>query len=359
MDFAFWNISSLRGFTSMLVIIDASTRMLWLFCTASKTPPMHIIQYFFDVLDREQCSPKTIRVDEDGALARSTDFTDYLIHHRITLDTTGGYSSFLNGKLEHPHQTIAQIVRAMIINSGHNMNTWCYCTETAADIYRLTYHTALQKSPHEAWYNIKPCISHLRVWGCVVYIHNHNPKKSDDRVTKGFFMGFTKSRLLIHWLDPTTNTVKLACAVHFDEYNTPTSSTDHISPGSILLRDPSISNLPSTPDYTIDISNRPYLNTPPFDITLHLPPSGTPLGCTITTCSYNNLPYITTCQRSTPLYKLLLQHGPHNSTYWVLSLNNKEFSMASTLVTYLSTLQQPLQPCKIPCILARRKHIPT
>jgi hypothetical protein len=322
MDFAFWNISSLHGFTSMLVIIDASTRMLWVFCTASKTPPMRIIQYFFNVLEQEHCFPKTIHVNEDGTLARFTDFTDYLIHQHITLDTTGSYSSFLNGKVERPHQTIAQIVRAMIINSGHNMNTWCYCAETAADIYHQTYHSALQKSPYKAWYHIKPSISHLRVWGCVVYIQNHNPKKSDDRVTKGFFMGFTKSRLLVRWLDPTTNTVKLTCAVHFDEYNTPTSTTDHISPGSILLRDQSSTDLPSTPDYTIDISDHPYLDTPPFDIQLSIPPSSTPIGSTITTCSYNKLPFIATYQRGTPLSKILLQHGFHNSTCWILSINN-------------------------------------
>jgi hypothetical protein len=358
MDFAFWNIPSLRGFTSMLVIIDASTRMLWLFCTASKTPPMQIIQYFFDILAREECSPKIIRVDEDGALARSTDFTDYLIKLRITLDATGGYSSFLNGKVERPHQTLAKIVRAMIINAGHHMNTWCYCAETAADIYWVTYHSALQKSPYEAWYNIKPCISHLRVWGCVVYVQNHQAKKSDDRVTKGFFMGFTKSRLLIHWLDPTTTTVKLACAVYFDEYNTPTSTNDHISPGSILLHDPSSTNLPSTPDYTIDISDHPYLDAPPFDIQLTLPPSGSPIGCTITTCSYNNLPYIETFQRNTQLHKLLLQHGTYNSTYWLLSINNKEFSTAYFSHIFKNTPTTP-SPYYHPMYLARRKHTST
>ncbi len=71
---------------------------------------MHIITYFFDILSKEKCHTKTIHVGEEGSLARNTEFTTYLINSRITLDTTGGYSSFLNGKVERPHQTISQLV---------------------------------------------------------------------------------------------------------------------------------------------------------------------------------------------------------------------------------------------------------
>ncbi len=177
-DFAFWDVTSLRGFTSMLCIIDAQTRMLWVFCTASKGPPIHIIDYLLDMLLKDNCQPSTIRVDEEGSLARCTDFTKFLIQRRLTLETTGGHSSFLNGKIERPHRTLSQMVRAMIINAGHSPTTWCYCAETAADIYRYTYHTAIKKTPYEAWYGKPPSISDLRVWGCVVYIKEPDPKKS-------------------------------------------------------------------------------------------------------------------------------------------------------------------------------------
>jgi hypothetical protein len=291
MDFAFWDIPSIHHFSGMLVIIDAKTRMLWLFCTSSKRPPMHIISYFFYILSKENRTPKTIRVDEDGSLARNAEFTSYLLHHRVTLDTTGGYSSFLNGKVERPHQTISQLVRAMILNSGHTPDLWCYCAETAADIYRYTLHSAINTSPYEAWYGTKPSISDLRVWGCVVYVKVPSPKKSEDRVTRGYFMGFTKSCLLIHWLDPASRHVKHAFAVKFDEYCTPTSSTDHISPGSLLLssQSPPIVHLP---EFTINVSDQPSFASPIFHITVLLPSQGTPLGCTIMTCTYHNLPYI-------------------------------------------------------------------
>jgi hypothetical protein len=78
MDFAFWDVPSIRHFSGMLVIIDAKTRMLWLFCTSSKRPPMHIISYFFDIMSKENCTINTIRVDEEGSLARNAEFTNFL-----------------------------------------------------------------------------------------------------------------------------------------------------------------------------------------------------------------------------------------------------------------------------------------
>jgi hypothetical protein len=78
MDFAFWYITSRRMFTSVLAIIDAKKRMLWLFCTSSKKPPIHILRWFFANLRREKRTLANIHVDENGALASSAAFATYL-----------------------------------------------------------------------------------------------------------------------------------------------------------------------------------------------------------------------------------------------------------------------------------------
>jgi hypothetical protein len=209
--------------------------MLWAFPTASKGAPIDILDYFFCLLEKENVVICSVRVDEDGALANSSDFTSFLTRHHITMETTGGYASFLNGKVERPHRTLASMVRAMLLNSGLPTSLWCYAAETAADVYRYTYHSALGKTPYEAWYNTKPHVDHLRVWGCYVYVRVPSPKKLDHRVQRGHFLGFTKSRLIIRWYDPTTKVVKHASAVRFDEYNTPLTTTDKLSPGALIL----------------------------------------------------------------------------------------------------------------------------
>ena len=77
--------------------------MLWNFPTASKRPPLTILDYFFSLLRHKGIIVKTVRVDEDGALANSLEFTDFLVQHGIIMETTGGFASFLNGKIERPH----------------------------------------------------------------------------------------------------------------------------------------------------------------------------------------------------------------------------------------------------------------
>jgi hypothetical protein len=78
MDFAFWDIPSRRMFTAVLAIIDAETRMLWIFCTSIKKPPIHILLWLFDNLRREKRMKSNIRLGEDGVLYGSTAFATYL-----------------------------------------------------------------------------------------------------------------------------------------------------------------------------------------------------------------------------------------------------------------------------------------
>jgi hypothetical protein len=93
MDFGFWDNFSSHMFTDMITIVDAKTKMLCLFCTSSKKPPIHILRWFFANLRREKRSLANIRVDEDGALDRSAAFVTYLRDEKqLNLETTGGYA---------------------------------------------------------------------------------------------------------------------------------------------------------------------------------------------------------------------------------------------------------------------------
>jgi hypothetical protein len=83
----------------------------------------------------------------------------------------------------------------------------------------------------------------------------------------------------------------------------------------------------------------PHFESSIFSFELFLPKKGTPLGCVISSDTYYNLPYIASFIAGTPLAQNLLQHGAHNSTLWVLSINSEEFITAEALVTYLRSLQ--------------------
>jgi hypothetical protein len=103
-----------------------------------------------------------------------------------------------------------------------------------------------------------------------------------------------------------------------------------LSPGALILSGIN----PSLPDISscVDISDHLHLGTPPFMISLAMPPQGSGLCCLLCTDTYHNLPYISSFASATPLSQHLLLHGQHNSSFWMLSLDSKEFITAVSVV---------------------------
>ena len=68
MNFVFYNVTSIRGFTSMLNVVYKNTRMIWLFTNVSKWSTIRNINSILTTLKNEQQPWKLVRVNEDGAL---------------------------------------------------------------------------------------------------------------------------------------------------------------------------------------------------------------------------------------------------------------------------------------------------
>ena len=65
MEFAFCNVTSVRGFTSILTGVFSNNIMIWLFHTASKLSPVRIILFILTTLNNKQHPCKCVRVDEE------------------------------------------------------------------------------------------------------------------------------------------------------------------------------------------------------------------------------------------------------------------------------------------------------
>ena len=140
MDFFFMNTISIRGFTSILNIVDAKTRKLWLFNTPSKTPPLDIVRFFLKQLFRMGRPVSHIRTDLGGELAGSAEFCAMLKDEfQIALERTGTYSSWMNGKVERHNQTVTEMIRVGNIDHGLGDELWCCKAEDAAQKYMLYF----------------------------------------------------------------------------------------------------------------------------------------------------------------------------------------------------------------------------
>ena len=119
MDFAFFNVESIYGFTSKFVSIFSATSYSFVSSFRSKHPFLDILKFLVAKLGNQDKKATFIRVDENGALLRSFKFMNTCHNMNIIVQTTGGYSSSLNSKSEQPNKRLANITRALLLNSSH------------------------------------------------------------------------------------------------------------------------------------------------------------------------------------------------------------------------------------------------
>jgi len=90
MNFSFYNVVIIHGFTAVFDVICASTWYQFSFLTSSKRVPLDTLTWLLYILEKEDKDVCIVKVDEDGVLARSCKFFNLLQKCSISLQTTGG-----------------------------------------------------------------------------------------------------------------------------------------------------------------------------------------------------------------------------------------------------------------------------
>ncbi|MGB0424036.1 MAG: hypothetical protein ACPGED_06935, partial [Flavobacteriales bacterium] len=171
MDFAFMPVVSIRGFTAFLAMKDAATNYTWVFVTHNKRPPLDIIQFFLLSLKKENRTTRFVRVDEDGALARSTAYCKLLLNNTIKMQTTGGRASSLNGKSESLNKIAKHTVASILASANMDPMFWCFAMVHGNNVIRsLSLNPNKTMTAKEAWTAKKPKWSEFRIPFCDVYV---------------------------------------------------------------------------------------------------------------------------------------------------------------------------------------------
>ena len=77
-----------------------------------------------------------------------------------------------NGIAERKNRTIMEAARAMLHDQDIPMHIWAEAARTVVYVQNHTRHRVLENNtPEEAFSSKKPEVSHLRIFGCPVYIH--------------------------------------------------------------------------------------------------------------------------------------------------------------------------------------------
>ena len=91
---------------------------------------------------------------------------------------------------------IMEAAREMLHDQYLSTHLWEEDARKVVYVQNRTPHRVLEnKTSEESFFNKKPKFSHLRIFGCLVYVHIPNEKRTklDPLGKKGIFVGYNES----------------------------------------------------------------------------------------------------------------------------------------------------------------------
>ena len=167
--------------------------------------------------------PKWIRFDNGKELINDK-LKKLAADEGIIIEASAPYSPSQNGVAERFNRTLLEIARAMLIAGNLPTFLWDEAVAHAAYLRNRAPTRALNgKTPYEAWHDKRPNVSHLREFGCDVWVldESKNRTKLDPKSKKMTFVGFMDGSKSIRYYDQKTRSIKVSRNVAFNENQDP------------------------------------------------------------------------------------------------------------------------------------------
>ena len=213
-------------FKYFMVLIDASSKWSYVCLLSSRNQAFakllgQIIRLRAEFPDY---SIKKIRLDNAGEFT-SKAFNDYCMSIGITVEHPVAHVHTQNGLAESLIKRIQLIARPMLMRSKLPVSAWGHAVLHAAALIRIRPSSYHKVSPLHLVHGQEPNISHLKIFGCAVYVPIAPPQrtKMGSQRRMGIYVGY-ESPSIIKYIEPLTGDVFTArfADCHFDETLFPT-----------------------------------------------------------------------------------------------------------------------------------------
>ena len=269
---------------------------------------------------------------------------------------TGRSGSSFNGLVERPNRTIANAVRAKLLNAGLSDKFWCYAAEDTNFKLRRMLHTAIKITPYQAWHGNKPQYTDMKIWGSHVYIVNTDVTrmKLDNRTYVGLFMKFSATTKIIVYYNPTTQKFGRTSHAYFDELNIGVhQNLPATTVGKQLVQTyPDIPTDIQMTEVQSDIVNLPILQEPAVTFEVYLPPIDASCPIKFYDDDKYGLPYVRNIPKTSPIGQQLPAAALKQQ--WILSIENEEPIHAQSAHKELTRLRTSHANRKIKITMAPR-----
>ena len=186
-------VSSLAGSLYYVTFIDDSTRKLWVYFLKKKSEVFDTFRKWKAMVENETgLKIKRVRSDNGGEY-RDNRFREFCVNNGIKMEKTVPMTPQQNGIAERMNRTLNERARSMRIHAGLPKMFWAEAVNTAAYLINRGPSIPLDgKLPEEVWSGKEVNLSHLRVFGCISYVHIDSAERSklDAKSNKCVFVGY-------------------------------------------------------------------------------------------------------------------------------------------------------------------------
>ena len=218
--------ASSSGKKYMVTFVDDYSCSCATYFMAHKSDTFAMFKQFHAKVTGETGERIGVLKTDGGVEYRSKEFVQYLISHQIEHEVTVPASPEMNGLTERMNRTILEKAKCMCAHAGLPCSLWAEAASTATYMYNQLPNMPLKgKSPHKVWYNRKPDLSNLRVFGCVAYalVPAAKRRKFDDHTMKMKFLSYHEGHRGYKLMEQGGTCVFYRTDVTFDEDNFPLS----------------------------------------------------------------------------------------------------------------------------------------
>jgi hypothetical protein len=145
---------------------------------------------------------KILRLDNGGEYT-SKEFVNFCKDVGIKRELNTPYNPQQNGVAKRKNRTILEVVKTMIHDQDLPMCLWAKAAMAVVYVQNRLSHSALGlKTPEEMFTGKKPDVSHLKIFGCPVFIHIPKEKrnKMDPSGKKGIFVGYCEVSVIARFV---------------------------------------------------------------------------------------------------------------------------------------------------------------
>ncbi|KAK1406586.1 hypothetical protein QVD17_42024 [Tagetes erecta] len=208
-------------FRYFMVQIDASSR--WSHVSLLSTRNVAFAKFLAQIIKLRAHFPdytiKTVRLDNAGEFT-SHAFNDYCMSVGIVVEHPVAHVHTQNGLAESLIKRLQLIARPLIMRTKLPVSIWGHAILHAGSLIRIRPTANHKYSPIQLVSGQEPNVSHLRIFGCAVYVPIAPPQrtKMGPQRRLGIYVGY-ETASIIRYLEPLTGDVFTArfADCQFDE----------------------------------------------------------------------------------------------------------------------------------------------